>query len=144
MSAARDEFLRRYATSPMHVPRLERLLAAYGAREPDLFAAAFISWDRRCPDAEAARIVTELLALFVDGNGTLVRLSDEAVRGAICWMAHTGGGSRVERSSALRTLLSSASPEAVTHATTVLEAAGTGPAPTLLSLHPDRDSTCER
>src|SRR5439155_14473449 len=81
MSAVQDEFFRRYATSPMHVPRLERLLAAYGAGEPDVFAATFIGWDRECSDAEAARIVTELLAVFVDENGTLVRLSDDAVRG---------------------------------------------------------------
>ena len=58
---ARDEFLRRYATSPIHVPRLERLLAVYGVDEQDdSFCQRFIGWDRACADGEAARVVTEI------------------------------------------------------------------------------------
>jgi hypothetical protein len=107
----------------MHVPRLERLLAVYDTGEPDVFAATFIGWDRECSDAEAARIVMELLAVFVDEKGTLVRLSDDAVRGAVQWMARSAALSSTERAGALRTLLSSATPEAVQKTTCVLEAA---------------------
>jgi hypothetical protein len=107
----------------MHVPRLERFLAAYDTGEPDVFAATFIGWDRECSDAEAARIVTELLAVFVDEKGTLVRLSDDAVRGAVRWMARSAALSSTDRARALRTLLSSTTPEAVQHTTRVLETA---------------------
>ena len=123
MGAVRDEFFRRYATSPMHVPRLERFLAAYDTGEPDAFAATFIGWDRECSDAEAARIVTELLALFVDETGSVVRLSDDAVRGAVRWMARSAALSSTERARALRTLLSSTTPDALRQTTRVLETA---------------------
>ena len=60
LNSARDEFLRRYATSPIDVPRLERLLAVYGSGEDDdAFCSRFIGWDRACTDPDAARIVTE-------------------------------------------------------------------------------------
>ena len=40
----REDFLRRYATSPIHVPRLERLLSAYGDNdEIHAFAETFIA-----------------------------------------------------------------------------------------------------
>ena len=87
METARDEFLRRYATSPIHVPRLERFLAVYGDDDgSDSFCRRFIEWDRACPNAEAARIVTEVLSAG-DGSGRIRRVSDEAVRGAIRWMS---------------------------------------------------------
>lgn len=124
-----EEFLRRYATSPMHVPRLQRLLDAYGNGDPDAFAAAFIEWDRECADAEAARVTTELLAVFVDDQGRLVRLSDRSVRGAVKWMAQAGLSARLERAQALRELLSSATSDAVAHATRYLEAKATAEAP---------------
>lgn len=124
----REEFFRRYATSPIHVPRLERLLAAYGNGDPDAFAVAFIEWDRECADAEAARIVTELLALFVDGDGRVVRLTDDAVRGAVNWIAQPGAYARLERATVLRDLLSLTTPEAVGHTTRFLEAAVTADA----------------
>ncbi len=133
----REEFLRRYATSPIHVPRLERLLAAYGNGDPDAFAAAFIEWDRESADAEAARIATELLALFVDGDGRVVRLTDDAVRGAVNWLAQPGAQARLERATVLRDLLSSTIPEAVAHATRFLEAAVSKPAGDLESLTTD-------
>ena len=121
----------------MHVPRLERLLAAYGAGEPDVFAATFIGWDRECSDAEAARIVTELLAVFVDENGTLVRLSDDAVRGAVRWMAGSAALPSAERARALRTLLSSTTPDAVRQTTRILEtAAAMDDAAALVADHP--------
>lgn len=85
---ARDDFLRRYATSPIHVPRLERLLDAYGGDGQDeAFACKFIAWDRACADADAARIVTEIVSVSADESGRLVRLSDDAIRGAVRWMA---------------------------------------------------------
>lgn len=83
MSAIRDEFLRRYATSPIHVQTLERLLEVYGGSDPDKFAARYISWDRECEEPEAARVVSELLATLFDNDGKLVRLSDEIVQDAI-------------------------------------------------------------
>ena len=44
MSIVQHEFLRRYATSPIHVPRLERLLAVYAPPEtPDQFARTYIA-----------------------------------------------------------------------------------------------------
>ena len=85
MSTASEVFLRRYATSPIHVPRLERLLAVYGD-DADRFAARFIEWDRDAPDLEAARIVAEILSAG-DATGRVVRLSDETVRAAIRWMS---------------------------------------------------------
>ena len=84
---ARDEFLRRYATSPIHVPRLERFLAVYGDDGDDeAFCGRFIAWDRASPDCEAARIVAEILSAG-DSSGRITRLSDEAVKGAIRWMS---------------------------------------------------------
>ena len=85
--AARDEFLRRYATSPIHVPRLERFLAVYGDDGDDeAFCGRFIAWDRASPDGEAARIVAEILSAG-DSYGRITRLSDAAVQGAIRWMS---------------------------------------------------------
>ena len=84
---ARDEFLRRYATSPIHVPRLERFLAVYGDDGDDeAFCGRFIAWDRASRDCEAARIVAEILSAG-DSHGRIARLSDEAVKGAIRWMS---------------------------------------------------------
>jgi hypothetical protein len=88
MATARDDFLRRYATSPIHVPRLERLLSAYGDTEEDAsFSRRFMAWDRACRDVEAARIVTEILAVNLDASGRIERLSDDTLTGAIRWMA---------------------------------------------------------
>lgn len=83
MSVVGDEFLRRYATSPMHVPMLERLLEVYGGDDPDGFAARYIAWDRECEEPEAGRVVSEMLAKLVDDNGNLMRLSDELVQQTI-------------------------------------------------------------
>jgi hypothetical protein len=84
---ARDEFLRRYATSPIHVPRLERFLAVYGDDGDDeAFCSRFITWDRASPDGEAARIVAEILSAG-DSSGRITRLSDDALKGAIRWMS---------------------------------------------------------
>jgi hypothetical protein len=84
---ARDEFLRRYATSPIHVPRLERFLAVYGDDGDDeAFCGRFIAWDRASPDGEAARIVAEILSAG-DSDGRISRFSDAAVKGAIRWMS---------------------------------------------------------
>jgi hypothetical protein len=89
VSVVLDEFLRRYATSPMHVPRLERLLAVYGGTAPEAFAAAFIAWDRACGHADAARIASELLSLHVDAGAALIRVSDAVIQDAIASV--TGG-----------------------------------------------------
>ena len=106
MSALQEEFLRRYATSPIHVPRLERMLAAYGPhRSEDAFAEAFLGWDTACGDADAARIVTEVVSQVTNAKGQLIRLTDDAVRGAIAWVAETQGTERVERVAALRDIL---------------------------------------
>ena len=84
---ARDEFLRRYATSPIHVPRLERFLTVYGDNGDDeAFCDRFIAWDRASRDCEAARIVAEILSAG-DSAGRISRLSDETVKGAIRWMS---------------------------------------------------------
>lgn len=61
--------------------------------------------------------------MFVDEKGTLVRLSDDAVRGAVRWMARSAALSPIERASVLRKLLSSTTPEAVQQTTSVLETA---------------------
>jgi hypothetical protein len=102
MGEWREHFLRRYATSPIHVPRLERLLEAYGADDsPEAFACRFIAWDRACTDAEAARIVTEILSVSVDDTGRVVRVPDDQVQAAIRWMAETTSLSVAERARAL-------------------------------------------
>jgi hypothetical protein len=109
MATARDAFLRRYATSPLHVPRLERMLAAYGDEaDEEQFARRFIEWDRACADAEAARIVTEILAVQCDEQGRIVRFDDRAVEGAIRWMAEAAGLTVTERAATLRERLSTA------------------------------------
>ena len=101
--AARDDFLRRYATSPIHVPRLERLLDAYGDDgEDEAFALRFIAWDRACADVDAARIVTEIVSASTDEAGRPVRLSDDAVRGAIRWMAEATSFTVADRAELLR------------------------------------------
>jgi hypothetical protein len=108
MGTARDEFLRRYATSPIHVPRLERLLLAYEDNgEDDAFCRRFISWDRTCPDAEAARIVIEIVSGGVEQSGTIVRLSDKALRGAIRWMTDAASHPVPVRVQILRDAISS-------------------------------------
>ena len=113
MTTARDDFLRRYATSPIHVPRLERLLAVYGSgEEDDAFCSRFIAWDRACSDAEAARIVTEILSAG-DATGRITRFSDDAVRGAIRWMSELTSLPVAERAVALRARLTTSDDAAV-------------------------------
>ena len=113
LNSPRDEFLRRYATSPIHVPRLERLLAVYGSGEDDdAFCARFIAWDRACTDAEAARIITEVLSAG-DATGRITRLSDDAVRGAIRWMSELTSLPVAERAFALRARLTAPDDAAV-------------------------------
>ena len=102
MNTARDEFLRRYATSPIHVPRLERLLAVYGSgEENDPFCSRFIDWDRACPDGEAARIVTEILSKG-DAAGQITKYSEDVIRGAIRWMSDLASLPVAERARVLR------------------------------------------
>ena len=113
LNSPRDEFLRRYATSPIHVPRLERLLAVYGSgEEDDAFCSRFIAWDRACPDADAARIITEILSAG-DATGRITRLSDDAVRGAIRWMSELTSLPVAERAFALRARLTASDDAAV-------------------------------
>jgi hypothetical protein len=103
MSGARDDFLRRYATSPIHVPRLERLLDAYGDDgQGEAFAVRFIAWDRASPDVDAARIVTEIVSVSTDEAGRLLRLSDEVIQGAIRWMAEATSLTVADRAELLR------------------------------------------
>jgi hypothetical protein len=108
VNSARDEFLRRYATSPIHVPRLERLLAVYGSgEEDDPFCRRFIEWDRACPDGEAARIVTEILSAG-NAGGRITLVSEAAIRGAIRWMSDLPSVPVAERACVLRARLSAA------------------------------------
>ena len=108
MGAVREDFLRRYATSPIHVPRLERLLAAYGDDEArDDFASRFIAWDRACPGAEAARIVAEIMCVCVDDSGRVRRLEDEVVLGAVGWLAESRSSMLAVRARTLQDVLAS-------------------------------------
>ena len=126
---ARDEFLRRYATSPIHVPRLERLLAVYGVDEQDdSFCLRFIAWDRACRDGEAARIVTEILSAG-DRSGRIRRLSEDALRGAIRWMSESTWWSVPERARLLRDRLAPADDGAVAEFVGFLETAATAEDP---------------
>ena len=120
MSSVREVFLRRYATSPTHVPRLERLLSIY-EDEGDEFASQFIEWDRDCPDVEAARIVAELLSAG-DATGRIVRLSDQAVRAAIHWMSTPSSLGVGERADRLREILRTSEPSEVAAAIAGLDA----------------------
>lgn len=123
VGAARDDFLRRYATSPIHVPRLERLLAVYGDdEEGDGFSQRFITWDRASADGEAARIVAEILSAGDEG-GHLTRLSDGAIRGAIRWMSDLTALTVAERAESLRRGLTEKHPEQVAALVGFLEAA---------------------
>lgn len=74
--------------------------------EDDSFARKFIGWDRACPDGEAARIVTEIVSASVDASGNVLRLSDDAMQGAIRWMADATTPSVAERARTLRDALS--------------------------------------
>lgn len=108
MGSARDDFLRRYATTPIHVPRLERLLYAYESDDDDdAFARKFIGWDRACRDGEAARIVSEIISAGLDASGNVVRLSDDALQGAIRWMAEATAHPVAERARILGEAISS-------------------------------------
>jgi hypothetical protein len=109
VGSIREVFLRRYATSPIHVPRLERLLDAFDDGD-DSFAGRFIAWDRECPDVEAARIVAEILSAG-DAAGRIARLSDEAVQQAIRWMSDRSALTVAERADALRAALASSGAE---------------------------------
>ena len=125
VNTSRDEFLRRYATSPIHVPRLERLLAVYGTGEDDdAFCSRFIAWDRACPDGEAARIVTEILSAG-DETGRIVRFSDDAVQGAIRWMSTATSLPVSERARVLRERLSEPDERVRSEFATFLETAAT-------------------
>ena len=118
----RTAFLRRYATSPMHVPRLERLLAVYGENGgEDAFAASFISWDRACSDVEAGHVVAEILSSFHDATGTLVRLSDAAVQGAFRLMADATTFAPPARALALRGLFAATDKTAIDRTVARLE-----------------------
>jgi hypothetical protein len=106
VSTTRDEFLRRYATSPIHVPRLERLLLAYGDDDDgETFARQFIAWDLACRDGEAARIVSEIISTCLDESGRIRRLSDDVVASAIKWMAEATSYSIADRAKLLETRL---------------------------------------
>ena len=99
----REDFLRRYATSPLHVARLERLLATYGTTHGEArFAETFIAWDRACSDVDAALVVTEVLATFEDERGELIRLSDKAIKGALRFLADAVSVSPAIRAYTLR------------------------------------------
>ena len=131
----REDFLRRYATSPIHVPRLERLLAAYGDNdEIHAFAETFIAWDRTGPSVEAARVVAELLASFQDESGALVRLSDDAVRGALRLMAETSSVAPDARMRAMRTFFAATDTASIAAVSARLEAAVDAPAAALGAL----------
>jgi hypothetical protein len=91
----------------MHVPRLERLLAAYGDEEGESFVVRFLGWDRACHGAEAARIVAEIMCGCVDGSGQIRRLEDEVVRGVIGWLGDSTSSTLAVRASALRDVLAS-------------------------------------
>lgn len=123
MSTTREAFLRRFATSPIHVPGLERLLDSYDGTTDDAFASRFIGWDRSCADPDAARIVLEVLAVVVGPDGRVRRLSDDAVRGAIRWMADARALAPSHRAAVLRTMLTSPDDDALARATDVLETA---------------------
>ena len=85
------------------VPRLERFLDAYGVDGQDeAFALRFIEWDRACADADAARIVTEIVSANAGEAGRPVRLTDDAVRGAIRWMAEATSFTVADRAELLR------------------------------------------
>lgn len=91
--SAIDEFYRRYAASPIHVPPLERVLAAYGEPSPEAFAERFIEWDRAAEHPEAARLMTELLTADLQRDGAMRRFSDERLCAAITTLpAGTAGG----------------------------------------------------
>ena len=131
----REDFLRRYATSPIHVPRLERLLAAYGDNdEIHAFAETFIAWDRTGPSVEAARVLAELLASFQDESGALVRLSDDAVRGALRLMAETSSVAPDARLRAMRTFFAATDTASIAAVSARLEAAVDAPAAALGAL----------
>lgn len=102
--SAIDEFYRRYAASPLHVPQLERLLAAYGEPSPEAFAARFIEWDRAAEHPEAARLVTEVLTSELQGSGSTRWASDEQLRIAITTLpaAVADGGVREHLHAMLR------------------------------------------
>jgi hypothetical protein len=121
---ARDEFMRRYATSPIHVPRLERFLAAYDVDDDDSFCHRFIAWDRAASDGEAARIVTEILSAG-DAAGRITRLSDAAVKGAIRWMSEARWLSVHQRARVLREHLTAEDEKAVAGFVAFLETADT-------------------
>lgn len=114
MGTAREDFLRRYATSPIHVPRLERLLAAYGDdQEHDDFAVRFMAWDRACPDGETARIVAEILCVCVDDSGRVRRLDDEVILGAIGWLADSKSSTLAVRARTIQDVLSTGRSEEI-------------------------------
>lgn len=121
---ARDEFLRRYATSPIHVPRLERFLAVYdGDGQTHSFCRRFIAWDQAAADGEAARIVTEILSAG-DASGRITRLSDAAVQGAIRWMSDASWLPVPHRAQLLRERLAQTDEPAQTEFVAFLETAG--------------------
>jgi len=136
----RTAFLRRYATSPIHVPRLERLLAVYGAGGgDDEFAARFISWERVCSDVEAGRVVTEVLSSFHDDTGAIVRLSDAAVQGALRLMADATAIPTPARARELRGMLAENDKRAIDRTVARLERAVTVPAADLVQLLSERE-----
>ena len=82
----------------------------YGdAGDDESFCRRFIGWDRACPDGEAARIVTEICRRQVDDAGRIARLSDEAVKGAIRWMANATSHAVADRAELLARALRRAS-----------------------------------
>lgn len=75
-----------------------------GSRAADEFASAFIDWDLASGHHDAARIVTEVLSTLVDDRGQLLRLTPEAVKGVIAWVAASAPDERTEHVQELSTI----------------------------------------
>jgi hypothetical protein len=131
----REQFLRRYAATPNHIPRLERLLSVYGAdQSEDAFAAMYLAWDDEFGAPETGRLVGEWLVCVVDADGRLVRVSDAAVRGALRLMGRVRPAEEALAAAALRRLDPGASCEALQRAQALLESAAAMEASELESL----------
>jgi hypothetical protein len=89
-----------------------RFFKAYGAGDDIIVAQKLVNWDRIYADPDAVRSAIRALADVKDAAGNVIRLSDEAVEGAVKFVAKAGSEiPTAERERLLRRILESPAEE---------------------------------
>lgn len=83
-----------------------RFFKAYAAGDDIVLAQKIVNWDRIYADPDAVRSAIRALADLKDAAGNVMRLSDDAVEGAVKFVAKAGNGlNPAQREELLRSML---------------------------------------